>query len=101
LEETGILQKVMAADAQVEELGTELINQLRACTAGETEVTAFYNWVDDYWREFFNQAVSSIGNVAVDSDNDDAYYSIDGIRYPMTPTSPGIYINNHRKVLIK
>jgi hypothetical protein len=101
MEETGILQQVMAADAQVGELGTTLINQLREGTAGDTEVAAFYNWVDDFWREFFNEATSAISTINVDSYNDYNYYSIDGIRYPMTPTSPGIYINNHRKVLIK
>ncbi len=102
LEETGILQKVMAADAQVGELGTTLMNQLRAGTASETEVAAFYNWVDDYWREFFVKATTSINNIAVDNHNDDsAYYSIDGKCFTTKPTSPGIYINNHRKVLIK
>lgn len=101
-EETGILQKVMAADAQVGELGTTLMDQLRDGTAGETEVAAFYNWIDDYWREFFVKATTSINNIAVDSDNDDrAYYSIDGKCLPTKPTSPGLYINNHRKVLIK
>jgi hypothetical protein len=101
LEETGILQKVMAADVQVSELGNTLINQLREGTAGDAEVAAFYNWIDDYWREFFQQATSSITSITTDENNDDAYYSIDGIRYPKPPTSPGIYINNHRKVLIK
>lgn len=100
-EETGILQQVMAADAQVGELGTTLINQLREGTAGDTEVAAFYNWVDDFWREFFNEATSAISTINVDSYNDYNYYSIDGICYPTKPTSPGIYINNNRKVLIK
>lgn len=59
------------------------------------------NWVDDYWREFYEQATSSITTIATDKNYDDAYYSIGGIRYPKIPTSPGIYINNHRKVLIK
>ena len=101
MEETGILQQVMAADAQVGELGTTLINQLREGTAGDTEVAVFYNWVDDFWREFFNEATSAISTINVDSYNDYNYYSIDGICYPTKPTSPGIYINNNHKVLIK
>lgn len=100
-EETGILQMVMAADAQVEELGTTLIGQLSAGTAGEAQVAAFYNWIDDYWREFFTQATTAINTIAVDSHDDSAYYSIEGKRYPNKPSAPGIYINNHRKVLIK
>ncbi|MBQ4007145.1 MAG: hypothetical protein II603_01270 [Muribaculaceae bacterium] len=101
-EQTGILQRVMAADAQVGELGEALVNQLRAGTASESDVASFYNWVDDYWREFFANATSSISTVTVDDENDDSnYYSIGGVCYPGKPSSPGVYINNRRKVLIK
>ena len=101
-EQTGILQRVMAADAQVGELGEALVNQLRAGTASESDVASFYNWVDDYWREFFANATSSISAVTVDNENNDSnYYSIGGVCYPGKPSSPGVYINNRRKVLIK
>lgn len=100
-EQTGILQRVMAADAQVGELGTSLINQLRAGEAAESDVASFYNWVDDYWREFFASETSSISTITVDDDKDQAYYTIGGVRYPGKPSSPGIYVNNRRKVLIR
>lgn len=100
-QETGILQKVMAADAIVGETGTTLIDHLRAGTAGEAEVAAYYNWVDDYWREFFIEATTAISTIQADDKNDDAFYSIGGVRYPGKPSSPGIYINNRRKVLVK
>ena len=101
-EQTGILQRVMAADAQVGELGEALVNQLRAGTASESDVASFYNWVDDYWREFYANETSAISAVTVDNENNDSnYYSIGGVCYPGKPSSPGVYINNRRKVLIK
>lgn len=101
MEETGILQKVMAADNEVSERGVALINQLRDGTAGDNEVAAYYDWVDATWREFFEEArTSSINTIAIENDNDNAFYSIDGIRFPEKPISPGIYINNRRKVVV-
>ena len=64
LAETGILQKAMAADAHVAELGIALVEQIRSGEAGVEEIASFYSWVDDYWRDFFQHS----GEMALDYD---------------------------------
>lgn len=102
-QETGILQRVMLADAMVSELGVELLDDVRAGTADDNEIAAYYNWVDEYWRLFIQETSTptAISAINADVDNDDAYYSIDGIRYEHKPSKPGIYIYKHRKVIIR
>jgi len=101
-EETGILQKVSAADAIVSERGELVLNQLRAGTATDEDLASYYEWVDTQWREFYSEATtSSINSIIDDKDKDDAFYSINGIRLTAKPSSPGIYIHNDQKVIIK
>lgn len=99
--ETGILQKVMAADGTVCEQGLQMLQDFRTNPANDQEVAAYYQWVDEKWREFFGEVTSGISTVTVDNDEDNAYYSIDGIRFSGSPSSPGIYIKNHRKIVVR
>ena len=68
MRKTGILQKTMAADARVAELGETLLEQLRAGTASEDDLAAFYSWVDDYWREFYERIDETVGDVNIDGE---------------------------------
>ena len=100
-QETGILQKITAADNEVCEIGQALLTQLRAGTAGNNEVAAYYDWVDDYWRQLFSNTLTSINSVKSDQNDDDTVYSIDGVRCPDKPATRGIYIKNRKKILVK
>ena len=75
-QETGILQRVMLADAMVSELGVELLDDVRAGTADDNEIAAYYNWVDEYWRLFIQETntPTAISAINADVDNDDAFY---------------------------
>lgn len=101
--ETGILQKVMAADNEVSARGVTLVEGLRNESASEQDVRDYYNWVDTFWREFFDNAIpSGIRDIVEDSRKaDNAYYTIGGIRHESKPTTPGIYINNRQKVVVR
>ena len=57
--QTGILQQVMKADAVVCERGLPLLQNFRAGTASDADVAAYYEWVDETWREFFDAAIKT------------------------------------------
>ena len=100
-EETGILQKVMVADGTVCEQGLQMLKNFRENPANDQDIITYYEWVDAKWRDFIVDATSAINNITVDNDEDNAYYSIYGIRFGGKPSSPGIYIKNHRKVVVR
>ena len=100
-QETGILQQVTRADAVVCERGMEMLNHLRDGSADEAEVAAYYDWVDGYWRELFHDATTAVSDIVVDRTTDGAWYSIGGIRYRERPSSPGVYIHDRSKVIVK
>lgn len=101
MQETGLLQKMTKADEMVNELGNIMLNQFRAGAAADDEVATYYAWVDDYWREVYNQVTTAISSVVADAERDDAYYSIGGIRFNERPSIPGIYINKRHKVIVR
>ena len=47
------------------------------------------------------EVVTAIHDLNVDRPADDAWYTITGLRLPGKPTSPGIYINGGKKVLVR
>lgn len=100
-EETGILQKIMAADNYVGQIGQALVEQFRTGMAGDKEVAVFYDWVDDYWRQLFQAVTTSINSAVVDKCENSKCYSIEGVRHDKQPATPGVYINGNRKVLVK
>ena len=99
-QETGILQQITAADNEVREVGQALLNQLRAGTAGNNEVAAYYDWVDNFWRQLFTKTTTSINSVKFDRNDNDAIYTIDGIRCKEKQATHGIYIKNKKKILV-
>ncbi|MBP5561507.1 MAG: dockerin type I repeat-containing protein [Muribaculaceae bacterium] len=57
-QETGILQKVMAADELVCEQGLQMLDNFRTGTATDQDVAAYYEWVDEKWREFYEDVIT-------------------------------------------
>ena len=47
------------------------------------------------------EVITAIHDLNVDRPADDAWYTITGLRLPGKPTSPGIYINGGKKVLVR
>ena len=103
-EQTGLLQRMVAADNVVWQQGNNMIQKLRAGTLTHADLSTYYEWVDAYWRQTFGDVVTSIQQtitVPTTDDVDDAYYSIGGTRHTSQPDTPGVYVHRHRKVLIK
>lgn len=100
-ENTGILQKITLADQEVCERGLTLLTKMRNDVATEEDVAAYYDWIDNYWQQVFDNVVSGINTIDIEKKEDTIYFSIKGISYPKKPSSQGIYINNRRKVLVK
>ena len=74
---------------------------MRNDVATEEDVAAYYDWIDNYWQQVFDNVVSGINTIDIEKKEDTIYFSIKGISYPKKPSSQGIYINNRRKVLVK
>ena len=102
-EQTGVLQKMTAADNVVWQQGADMMQQLRAGTLTQTDVANFYAWVDTYWRQTYNEVVTSVKTITqpTATDKDKAYYSLDGSRHKFRPGTPGVYVHRHRKVIVR
>ena len=100
-EETGILQKITLADNVVSERGLELLEKMRNDNATEEDIATYYDWIDNFWQQVFNDVVTGISTIPVEEKQNDTYFSIRGMSYYGKPTTPGIYILNRRKVLLK
>ena len=44
---------------------------------------------------------TAISTIGIDANNDNAYYNLMGVKFNGTPSVPGIYIHNGKKVVIK
>ncbi len=75
---------------------------------GEHQFSAFYPGDDNHNSKtttltivVTNSTVTRIDNVNTDSVESDVWYDLSGRRLQGKPTTPGLYINNNQKVLVK
>ena len=72
----------------------------------KVEEAGTYNFMLAYPRADVPQLVvekdlTAISTVGVDAKADNAYYNLLGVKFNSMPTTPGIYIHNGKKVIIK
>ena len=72
----------------------------------KVEQAGTYNFMLAYPRADVPQLVvekdmTAISTVGVDAKADNAYYNLLGVKFNSMPTTPGIYIHNGKKVIIK
>ena len=68
--------------------------------AGKYDVQLVYNRAD-VPSIMVSKNQSAINTVGVDAKADNAYYNLLGVKFNNMPTTPGIYIHNGKKVIIK
>ena len=49
----------------------------------------------------FDDVVTGVDELNIDRPADSAWYTITGMRLPVRPTAPGIYINGGKKVIVR
>ena len=96
-------------------INNEILGQGIMCVEGESGANFLVEEAGTYSIELavlrsFNGAVlmkvtkdapSAISAVGVDAKADNAYYNLLGVKFNNMPTTPGIYIHNGKKVIIK
>ena len=59
------------------------------------------DWTESVLFTTVAEDPSAISTVGVDAKADNAYYNLLGVKFNSMPTTPGIYIHNGKKVVIK
>ena len=90
--------------------GTVLCNGIAAYEFNQNDVTNEYqsnvelltkNSLTYLTNVSSKEASAGVDTLVEDSEEDNVYYTVSGIRLSEKPTVPGLYIVNHKKVIIK